>query len=373
MLKHIENIAFLPARCAVFSLCFAILLAASSGVHARQDTPLDQLFTIRDIQIDETAASANRARQVGLLKAEEEAYQKLLRKLTQPDDRALLPDLSVAERQALISGIDFVEEQSSSRRYVARLDVRFEPGRVSALLASYSVPHVLGTGRAILVLHAHERGLARFLWERDETVEQARQSVDWVNRIRGYRFARGEIRERLAISASEVLDFNTVAALNVAGFNSLESVVMIRSGSVETPGGGKGVRYSYVATDSGVQGEGEVAITEAGETSALQAMYDDILEVIDSAWRERLLVDTGQQGELELVIPSRTLEILTEVEKKLAEVSLVQFYELRRIGVPLSTLYLRYTGREDQLALALRFEGLDMKPYGSQIMLELRQ
>lgn len=373
MRKHPKIIGKTGVLAALVLSAFVAGISLSNGVLARQETPLDQLFTIRAIAVDETARSSNQARQTAILKAEEEAYVKLLRKITQLEDRALLPDLRPAERQGLISGIEFVEEQSSSRRYVATLNVRFEPSRVSALLASYNVPHVLGTGRPILVIHAHKRGLATILWERDALVERGRMSVDWVNRIRGYRFARGEIRERLAISAADVRDFELEAAAEVGKLNDLESSVVISSETVNSAREGQILTYRYFATDSGVAGDGKIAIVDGREDVALSAMYEDILEIIDGAWRERLLVDTGSQGELSVLVASRNLEDLAETERRLGEVALVQAYQLTAVGIPLSKFHLTYTGRPDQLALALRFEGLDLKDYGDQLMIELRQ
>ena len=367
-----KNISF-RARLCWLTIAVLVVAMPQQFAMARQDTPLDQLFTIRDIKLDETASSANRARQTAFLKAEVEAYTKLLRKVTQLEDRALLPELSVTERQALITGIEIVEEQTSSRRYLATMNVRFEPSRVSGFLASYGVPHVLGTGRPILVLHAHQRGLSTFLWEDDLVVGQARARVDWVNRIRGYQFARGEIQERLAISASEVLAKDIEAALEIAALNSLDAAVLIASSVVIKPDGTKELAYEYSATDSGVTGDGAIPFKAGSEEATMANMFELVLEVIDGAWRERLLVDTGTTGELSVVVPSLNLSELAELERRLSAVTLVQAYEVRELGVPLSRLFLRYTGREEQLVLALRFEGLDLKPYGDEFMLELRK
>ncbi len=372
MHTRVKNIIVCARVCWLAFAVTLVVLPQQTAI-ARQETPLDQLFTIRDIKLDETASSANRARQTAFLKAEAEAYTKLLRKITQLDDRVLLPELNVAERQALISGIEIVEEQSSSRRYLATMNVRFEPSRVSSFLASYGVPHVLGTGRPILVLHAHQRGLSTFLWEDDFIVSRARSDVDWVNRIRGYRFARGEIKERLAISASEVQAKDVEAALKIGALNSLDAAVLIVSNVVNKPDGNNELSFEYTATDSGVTGDGTVSFVSGGEQKAMAEMFELVLEVIDGAWRERLLVDTGTRGELDVVVPSLSLSGLAELERRLAAVTLVQAYEVKELGVPLSRLFLRYTGREDQLTLALRFEGLDLKPYGDEFMLELRK
>ncbi|MEX0299535.1 MAG: DUF2066 domain-containing protein, partial [Kordiimonas sp.] len=196
--------------CRLFSGFLAILLCVqwfSATVQAQTTESLDRLFTIRSVKVDIVASRASEARRLALAQAEHEAYLKLLRKITQPEGRALLPELSAAEIQALISGIEVVDEQSSARRYVAELDVRFEPSNVSAFLAEHNVPHVLGTGRGLIVLHGHSDGLTDYIWQPKPSTMAAREGVDWINRIRTYVFPLGELRERAAMSYSEVVNF----------------------------------------------------------------------------------------------------------------------------------------------------------------------
>lgn len=381
MNKRAKNIGFLSRIHFVCGVVFMLLTVSGGSVNAQANSvqanaSLDQLFTIRDVKVDESDRSASRARQAALLKAEADAYQKLLTKLTQAEDRVRLPELTVAERQALISGIELVDEQTSSRRYVATLNVRFEPSSVSSFLAEHNVPHVLGTGSDILVLHSHQRGLINILWEPDESLSAARDSVDWVNRIRGYKFPRGELRERMAASAAEVAGLDEQAALAVGGVSGLDSVLLMSSKMMKKNDGSSILMYQFLASDSGVVGEGAIPVEEGtpnlDEAAAIVVMYEQVLENVDSSWRQRLLVDTGTQGTLEVLVPSLSLEDLAHVERSLAEISLVQSYQISAIGLPLSQFLINYTGRLDQLALALKFAGLELKPYGTQMIIERR-
>lgn len=357
----------------VFTLCSLFMLCLPA--QAQGDMPLDQLFTIRNIKVDETARSAADARLTALAKAEVEAYQKLLNKLTQPDARARLPELSIAQRQALISGIELVDEQTSSRRYLATLNVRFEPSLVSDFFAEYEVPHVLAAGRPILVVHSHRRGMQSILWEPDTTLRQARDSVDWANRIRAYVFPRGEMRERLSLTAGEIEDRNVAAALRVGKFNTLNSALILSTKVVTKAGGSAVLTYQFYATDSDLSGEGEIDLNGADAASEIDGLidiYELVLDQIDTAWRERLLVDTGEQGSLDVVIPSQSFERLREIERRLSEITLVQALSIKKIGIPLTRITLDYTGKQEQLSLALRFAGLDLKPYGADMMIDLR-
>lgn len=355
---------------AVVGGVLTLLSAALAPSAGAQDDPLDRLFTIRQVKVDETAARASEARRTALAKAELEAYGKLMRKLTQPEGRARLPELSAQEIQAMISGIEVVDEQSSSRRYLATLDVRFEPGIVNRFLADYKVPHVLGTGRGILVLHAHSRGLVRTLWEYDAVIAEARAEVDWLNRIRQYVFPRGTMKERALVTVEEV--FSTSDELNgdaIASGYGVRSALMIAS---DWDSATRQLTFTYRSPDEGVAGEGTID-GQTGEQQALVTMYDTVLEAIDSAWRSQLLVDTGVGGEMDVLVPSSNLTDYSAVKDILDEVSLVGKVSIKEIGLPASRLQFSYTGREDQLVLALRYAGLTLTEYGNEKLLELRR
>ena len=354
-------------------VCFvAVLSLPSVGAVAQSLDSLDRLFTIREIKVDERAPKASEARRTALAKAEQEAFDKLLRKITQPEGRAILPELSPREKQALISGIEVVEEQASSRRYTATLNVRFEPSSVSQFLAQYGVPHVLSTGRGIVALHAHQDGLNEYLWQPNHATLNARSSVDWVNRIRQYVFPRGEIRERLAVTQREIAALDAAGTNDIAGFQGVQSILMISSVWHGKDGGGT-LHYRFSSTD-GVAGEHTIlAQGPDAQALALAQMFEAVLEQIDTAWRDQLLVDTGTGGEMEALIPTVDLAVLTNIQKRLDDVTLVQNFKILSVGLPFSQISFHYTGREDQLALALRFAGLSLDMYGTQKLLKLRE
>jgi vacuolar-type H+-ATPase subunit H len=347
--------------------------ALSQPVQAQTVDSLDRLFTIREIKVDERARRASEARRTALAKAEQEAYDKLLRKITQPAGRAQLPQLSAQEKQALISGIDVVEEQSSSRRYTATLNVRFEPANVSQFLAKYHVPHVLSTGRGIVVLHGHRDGFSEYLWRPNAATVQARASVDWLNRIRRYVFPRGEIRERLAVTYREVDEFDAVGTAQIAGFHNVQSVLMISSQWENDETGGGTLSYRFLSSDGGLADTGSIQVAgDNAQAIALVQMFEDVLEKIDTAWRDQLLVDTGTGGDMAVLVPTTSLDVLTTVKKRLDDVTLVQSFKILSVGLPLSEVSFHYTGREDQLVLALRYAGLTLDQYGNKKMLRLR-
>lgn len=355
-----------------FSGLIFISLFGDWAVSAQQIDSLDRLFTIRELKVDETARHASEARRDALASVETEAYQKLLLKITQPEGRIMLPELSAGEIQALISGIEVVEEQSSSRRYTATLNVRFEPGLVSQFLAEYKVPHVLSTGRGVLVLHAHKDPFNEFMWMPSEAMLQAREQVDWVNRIREYVFSRGELKERAAVTFTEVRNMEARSANMIARAQDVQSVLLISTEWV-LGNAGSSLFYEYRSLDGQAKGSGKLDKSFGGEEAGLlQLAYEIILDQIDSEWRSQLLVDTGEGGEFEALVPTSSGSVLSTVEKRIADVTLVGNFKILELAVPLSRIRFSYTGREEQMRLALRYAGLNIEDYGAEKMVSLR-
>jgi hypothetical protein len=368
--------------CTVFALILSVMAetgvfaqATSSDVVGNDDSLLDLLFTIKDIKVDEVARTASLARANAIKKAEEEAFDKLIIKLTQQSDRAKLPEISHGDKQALMRGIEIVSEQSSSRRYIATYNVAFEASYVSDFFAQYKIPHVLSPGKGLMVVHGHERGLSTYLWEFDPDITEARGSVDWINRIRSYQFPEGRIFDRLNVTIDTVRNFDLETTLALAEKYDQASALIIHSKVRTNNEHGKELVYRYYLTDGAQEAEGIIFAdmgesegvlgeAELSEVAMLSAMYKEILETIDSRWREQLLVDTSTGGVIEAYMPTLDALQFSDVEARLADLSLIKHHSILSIELPLSKVRFEYSGREDQLILALNYGGLKLEPYG---------
>ncbi len=365
----------------LFRLYRALLIIAlgvsglTASLYAQQTTEsLDQLFTIRGIKVDETASQASLAQQKALAKAETEAFDKLMLKITQPEGRALLPELGAEQKQLLISGLEIVEEQSNSRRYTATINVRFEPSVVSSLLAEYNIPHVLSAGGDILVMHSHGDGLSTFLWKPKKEMLEAISRVDWINRVRTYHFPKGSLQERALVSYNDINSLEIDKSEKLRDLYEVPSALFINSEWRAINKHHGILKYSYILSDNGLPEEGVLdhvsELPDQAEAEALEIMFEQLLDQIDSVWRSKLLVDTGEGGEMSVIVAADKLEDLISIENKLAEVSLVHNVMLKEIGLPFSHVSFQFTGKEEQLREALLFVGLGIEQYGNDLLLK---
>lgn len=125
-------------RVALASLLCLFTFAAPALADTRQ------VYTIRDVPVDESAPTVIEARQKAMATAKVIAARRLIKKLTLAQDRAssagLQIDSEIAERMA--AAVDVQEETAGAGRYRGTLAVVLNPRVVRAFLDQADVPFV---------------------------------------------------------------------------------------------------------------------------------------------------------------------------------------------------------------------------------------
>jgi len=107
---------------------------------------------VAKVAVDITAKDAVAARTAGLAQAERRAMRILFARIVPGDVQPHLPELSQEDIQGLITGIAVRKERTSTTRYIASLDVRFDPYAVRQLLAEHAIPIIEDRAPSISIL-----------------------------------------------------------------------------------------------------------------------------------------------------------------------------------------------------------------------------
>ncbi len=126
------------ATVAAFALAGALCAFATNPASGQ---PRDNVYVVAGVAVDESAANASAAQQAGLATAQARGFERLMRRLTVPEELAARPvpppDAVTLER--LVLSVDVEEERRSGTRYIGRLTVRFDPSGVRTLLRDQSL------------------------------------------------------------------------------------------------------------------------------------------------------------------------------------------------------------------------------------------
>ena len=123
-----------------FSLCGGALAQASNT------------YTVTGVDVDVSAPDAVQARQQGIAEARRKAAKMLVDRVVAPEDRARVTIPSDANLEGMVRGIEFVRERSAPGRYIATLNVVFQPDPVKAWLGQAGVKIAETVSRAALVI-----------------------------------------------------------------------------------------------------------------------------------------------------------------------------------------------------------------------------
>ena len=85
------------------------------------------VYTVRGVPVDATAASVAEARDLAIAQGQLAAAQLLFERLTLPEDRFLAPDIDEGTASLLVAGFEVADERQSSDRYLATMTVSFDP------------------------------------------------------------------------------------------------------------------------------------------------------------------------------------------------------------------------------------------------------
>jgi hypothetical protein len=123
-------------RISTFMMALLGMVCAFLTLPARAQGP-GAIYSVQDVLVDETAVSAAAARPLAFSKAQEMAWSRVTRRLVSPTDftRLGVPTLTPAIYERVVTSIDVQEERRSGTRYIARLNVNFNPILVRQLLA----------------------------------------------------------------------------------------------------------------------------------------------------------------------------------------------------------------------------------------------
>lgn len=342
-----------------------LILALGASDPARAQTAAN-VFEMRGIKVDATAANAAAARERALVEGETRAFRLLLERLTLRADHPNLPKPAAAEVGRYIKDFDVADEKTSTVRYLATLNIRFKPDDVRRLLASANLAVAETPSKPLLVVPLYHAQGGYVLWEDPNPWRQA-----W-NKL--------PVSQGLVPLAVPLGDIGDVASLNI-----------------EQAVGGDGVKLAEAAFRYGA-GDALVAIAvvgesiRAGETPAVQVFLtrrgavnqnsptvnlytpkpkqglDDLLleaardvaGLVEDQWKSETMVQHGSSGVLAVVVPVKGLTDWLAVRRKLTTVPLIRETEMVLISKDEVRINLNFLGEVEQLRLALAQVDLDL-------------
>ena len=340
---------------AIAALFLAALCAFAPGAASAQGATAgsENVYAVAGVRVDETAANAAAAQQAGLAAAQRTGFERLVRRLTIPDELNTVgvPQVDQTTLERLVLSVDVEEERRSATRYIGRLTVRYDPTSVRSLLRQYNLSVVDTRTSPVLVAPSVVPGTS------EETAALWRDV--WLN---------GGYGDELVPLSPSPVDLTSDPSWNVAAplaqaagaVSALYATLRIQGGTATA---------TLVEVDSNARRErGEVAARFASADAesmrtALASLADQASMRIQNDWKARIATGGGQRARISasaLYSSQAQWESIKDALEGAAQ-TLISEIRIEAVGRNGALVSFSFVGDRNQLTAELQRRGVTLQ------------
>jgi hypothetical protein len=356
-----------------YSAAALVVLAVLLGAHNALAQPAQQKFDpfwVRGVPVDVTAGSITEARDRAHTDGRVAAFQRLIARMTMPDGAAkvnLPPANQIIE---MIYEFSVTNERSSAVRYLAELNVRFNPNAVRRFLRNQGVAYADTASRPLVLIPVlHDGGLK--LWEDSNDWKAAWAKLMPHDGLVPLVLPTGDLDDVTLLSAEQAVAKDAAALKRIADKYSAAGAI-VAAASISS-GGNVSVVLSEVRP-LGMPWDGRASSTAAlgavgSRDEAFLAAATDAANAIELGWKERNVLKYGEGGKITTLIPVNSLAEWASIRTRLTQLPVVERVELQAMSRNLVQAIVTFAGDETQLQFALSQRDLDLQKDGDMWML----
>ncbi len=328
-----------------------------------------KVFVVPAVPVDETAQDAQQAKMRAILKAQRQAFFRLVRRLAGEKAAKRLEKLSDRDIGRLLSSLSITDERTGANRYIAKIGVRFSPRKVARLLRKRGIAFVTRQARPVLVLPVWITDDGPVLWEDNPWLRAWRRHAgehDLVPII----LPAGDDIDRNTLTAQEAVDGDKAAlqALQLRygadyllaayarpeGENALHAAMTGRS-----PGGKLAFDKRYEVEQGGLDAAADLAVRR-------------FIEVMNMKWRQKVLKREQERRaaraarRMTIVVPLNSLREWQMVRARLLTTPGVRGVDVRSLSGSRAVVRVLTTLQPQALQRSLARSGLHLESAGGQ-------
>ena len=308
-----------------------------------QAAPIDtKMFSASGIQVDVTAKNAAAAREQAMQEGQKRALMVVMERITPDYVIEQLPELVPDDIVNFVQDISVLNEKTSSVRYMATLEVRFNPDAVRELLRQNGLPYVRTSGKPLLILPIYKRSFyaSPILWEEENAWLRA-----WINRsVESYMVPlfvpMGELSDLQTLMVEQILNGDLVAAQALAKRYEAEGILiveLIRNGQTFTV---KARAMDELTASEIPNFSFSLPLTKNTATTFARAVKK-VVEHLESVWKSEQMVQFNEAASLVALVPVSDLTQWEKIKARLDRIPIISSYYLQaaRAGVLQLTVF----------------------------------
>ncbi len=357
---------------------FVLFVAFGGAFFVAIGTPAwadgSDVFVVRSLKVDVTAASTDEARDKALAAGERLAFRQLLERLTMRRDHDRLPEFNSAEITAFVLDFEVAEEKASAVRYLATLNYRFKADLVRRMLIDREIAFAETTSKPVLVLPVYQAAGTLLLWDDPNPWRLA-----WIQRAEKFSLVpvilpTGDLSDIATIGPEQAVDGDAQRLSAIAGRYGAGDTIVAHATMIMDRG--RPDLEVYVTRYGTAQQEQTVVKSfTSGDQESLELLLAraavELTSQVEDNWKRDNLLQFGQEAVIAVKIRIGGLADWLDIRNRLDGVAVIRKSDLVILSLDEVRVNLHYIGDPGQLALALEQADLVIHPEGDGWVLEL--
>lgn len=369
----------LSASLSIMALTLALTVAATGPGHAQ--TPVD-LYDVRNVAVDVSAASPTAARDQGVREAQRKAFDLLFDRLTVDGARTALPPVTNETIDSLVKSYEVQEERTSAARYLGTLGVRFNAGAMRAFLRGHAVAFAEVRSKPTLIIPIDMATGVPVLWQAETAWRQAWANLPPPGGLVPLAIPYGEAQDVAEIGPEQALSGDQAALRRVADRYGAGDVATVQS--TPTPDGGVTIAVTLYPADGPAESFG---VTQAALPSVarpegaaaepptvtvdptLSAAVTAVLHRLEERWTAATMIAGAVESEMVVTVRFADQPGWQSIRQRLAGIPIITHSRITSLSRTEARLDLRHVGNRDRVRLAMAQQDLRLEdgPDGMEV------
>lgn len=336
------------------ALTLAIFTAGGAAAQGASD-----IFTVRDVAVDETASTAAEARQQALAVGQRRAFRRLMDRLVPEDQKPLVPTVDPNFLQYYVLDFSVNNERTSAVRYLADLTFRFNPQEVRNLLRQNGVAFSETRSKPVVVLPVYSDTVTEpTLW-----LEANPWRDVWAQRpgddgLVPMVVPLGDVGDIATIDAQGALAGDAEALRTIAANYGAEDVLVTAATLSGNPDDGSGVlevvtRRYQDGSATITRRDKLIQVTGEPIDGFLMRAAERVDSAVQEHWKQQYLLQFGNQRSILVFVPLGGLDDWLTVRRRLQGIAAIQETTLDTLSRREAQLEISFVGDEQRLTRAL--------------------
>jgi len=339
-------------RKALLIAALVIVWAGVPGVVRAQDDP----FTVRNVEVDVTAADAMAAREKAIDEAQRKAFERLVEKLAVQGSSKAVPTPDGRTLDELVRNFEVDSEKVSAVRYIATFTVRFKPDAVRSLLRQQSVTFTEAAAKPLLVLPLYSAEGSLLLWDDPNPWRDAWEKLGSTNGVVPLAIPNGDLADVQDINAEQAQAHDPERIRAIAKRYGA-SGVLLAFATLRPEGSGNTAVLDVTATRIGSAVQEQTLVFSFSDEPDLQRLLAKAIatvrKAVEDSWKRDNVLRFDKPQTVTIKVPIASLADWVELRKRLASVPSVAKTEIVSLTREEAILTVTFPGDTEQLAAAL--------------------